>query len=138
MKKEKIKIINHTADIGIEVFGDTIEELFLNSVKGLYLVSGVKYNGEKGFLEIEIKESVLEDLLVKFLNELIYIMETKKLGGEIEKIHLEKKEDLYILKTKLKVKSIEKIDKEVKAATYHKLKIEKKEDGFLTTIIFDL
>ncbi|MCM8818529.1 MAG: archease [Candidatus Omnitrophica bacterium] len=138
MKKGKIKIINHTADIGIEVYGETIKEIFLNSAKGLYEMMGIENNGSENFLEINLQGNQIEELLVKFLNELIYLVETKKLGGEPENIIIEKKENEYLLKALLRVKNIKKRYKEIKAATYHNLKIEKAKKGFKTTIIFDL
>jgi len=135
MTKRKLRVVNHTADIGIEVYGDTIEDLFLNSAEGLYEITGLQYDGEEKSLEIKIKGDEIEELLVKFLNELIYLMETKNIAGKIEKLTIEKG---YILSAILKVKKIKSIGKEIKAATYHNLKIKKSGDGFKTTIIFDL
>jgi len=138
MKNKNIEIINHTADIGITVRGSTLEEVFINSLKGLYKIMGVKSNGKVDFLEISLKSEKIEDLLVKFLNEIIYYMETKKISGEIEKIKIYFKNGEYNLFVKLKMAKIEKIEKEVKAATYHNLNIEKIDDKYKTTIIFDL
>jgi SHS2 domain-containing protein len=138
MMKNKIEIINHTADIGIKVRGKTFEELFINSVNGLYKIIGVKYNGEGGLIELNFEADEIEDLLVKFLNEIIYYVETKKLGGKIEKIEIKKNENGYTLNVKMITKKIKSIEKEVKSATYHNLKVEKVENEYITTIIFDL
>jgi len=136
--RNKIEIINHTADIGIKVKGKTLEELFLNSATGLYKIIGVKYNGNGELIEFNFFGDEIEDLLVKFLNELIYYVETKKLGGEIEKIEIEKLEEGYKLNVRIKTKKIKSIEKEVKSATYHNLKVKKVRNGYTTTIIFDL
>ncbi|MCM8804125.1 MAG: archease [Candidatus Omnitrophica bacterium] len=136
--ESKIEIINHTADIGIKVSGKTIEELFLNSAKGLYEIIDVKYNGYEDLLKINLRGDNLEELLIKFLNELIYYIETKKIGGDIEKVKIENVKGEYELNVELKVKKIENIGKEVKSATYHNLKIEKVKDQYYTVIIFDL
>ncbi|MGB9677479.1 MAG: archease [Candidatus Ratteibacteria bacterium] len=135
---KNIEIINHTADIGITVNGKTVEEIFINSLKGLYKIMGAKSNDKENNIEINLEAEELENLLVKFLNEMIYYMETKKILGEIEEIKIKNENNMYNLFVKLKVKKIEKIEKEIKATTYHNLKIEKMSDGYKTTIIFDL
>lgn len=134
----KVRIINHTADVGIEVSGDTIEEIFLNSARGLYEIMGIEYETEEGFLEINLYSNQIEELLVKFLNELIYLVEIRKIGGEIKNLRLTRKDREYLLNITLRVKKIKKRDKEIKAATYHNLKIEKTKEGFKTIVIFDL
>lgn len=136
--RKKIEIVNHTADVGIKVYGESLEELFKNSTEGLYELIGLKYTTEKEkLINIKLKDEYLENLLVKFLNELIYYVETKKEAGKIEKLEI-KKNNFYNLNAILKMKKIEKIEKEIKAATYHNLKIEKKEKGYTTIVIFDL
>jgi len=138
MMKNKIEIVNHTADIGIKVKGETLEELFKNSADGLYKIIGVKYNVKENLIELNFVADEIEDLLVNFLNELIYYVETKKMGGEIEKIEIKKDEKSYILNAKMKARKIKFIEKEVKSATYHNLKVIKLKNGYMTTIIFDL
>ncbi|HOK57325.1 MAG TPA: archease [bacterium] len=135
---KNIEIINHTADTGIIVKGKTIEEIFINSLKGLYEIMGVKSNGKESIMEINLKSEELENLLVKFLNEMIYYMETKKMSGEIKEIKIDFKNNEYNLFAKLKMQKVEKIEKEVKATTYHNLKIKKLDNQYTTTIIFDL
>ncbi|MCM8767634.1 MAG: archease [Candidatus Omnitrophica bacterium] len=135
---KNIEIINHTADIGIKVYGKTIEELFINSLKGLYKIMGIKLDGTESIVEINIQEEEYENLIVKFLNEIIYYAETKKIAGEIEQLKVERKGNKYNLFIKLIMKKIKSMEKEIKAATYHNLKIEKIADMYKTTIIFDL
>ncbi|MCM8784882.1 MAG: archease [Candidatus Omnitrophica bacterium] len=135
---KNIEIINHTADIGVNVYGRTIEELFINSLKGLYEIMRIKLNNIENTVEIRIQEEELENLLVKFLNEMIYYAETKKIFGEIEQLKIERENNKYNLFVKLIMKKIKDIEKEIKAATYHNLKIEKISGKYKTTIIFDL
>lgn len=134
----KVEIIDHTADIGIKVYGKTIEELFKNSAYGLYKIIEIKYEGEERPVEIKLESEEIEGLLVKFLNELIYYIETKRLGDDIERIEIEKDDKNFKLKAKVNMKNVKSIKKEVKSATYHNLKIEKKGDIYTATIIFDL
>jgi len=134
----KVEIIDHTADIGIKVYGKTIEELFKNSAYGLYKIIEIECEGEGKPFEIKVESEEIEGLLVKFLNELIYYIETKRQGDDIERIEIEKDDKNFKLKAKMNMKNVKSIKKEVKSATYHNLKIEKKGDNYTATIIFDL
>lgn len=131
------KLISHTADAGIEVKGKSIEEIFFYSTLGLYEIAGVEQGEVKGKKEIDIEADTIEELLIKFLNELIYYINVKGLAGEIEKIEI-KKDIRYKIRTEINMRKIEKFEKEVKAATYHNISIRKRNGEFITTIIFDL
>lgn len=126
---KKFEPFAHTADIGGRVYGGDIQELFVNAVEMLYSLSGVVWHKELGKeLEIEISAGSIEELLVKFLNELIYYMDVKKTGGEIKKLSIEKKGEEYTLYSRIDGKNLS-IGREIKAATYHNLKV-KEEKGF--------
>jgi SHS2 domain-containing protein len=134
------EFINHTADIGIIAHGTDLKQVFANAARGLFsIITNLDAIAEKEQHNIEITAPDREALLVNWLNELIYLFEAKemlfnrfditsltetKLGatGYGEKIDLTKHE----LKT------------QVKAATYHMLKIEPDKDGWKARVIFDI
>ena len=65
--------IEHTADIGIEVWGNNLETLFLNAAQGMYsIVFGELKNTAKDCFSFSVNEENPEDLLVAFLSELNY------------------------------------------------------------------
>ncbi|MEO0190364.1 MAG: archease [candidate division WOR-3 bacterium] len=66
------KYLNHTADLGIEVKGETLEELFINTAKAIFetQIRGTILIKKK--LNFEIKSSSLEELLIEWCRELIY------------------------------------------------------------------
>lgn len=143
MKHKKAKdfeILNHTADIRLKVKGSSLKELFQNAAKGMFSsvvsLEAIKKNKS---ISVELGALSKEDLLIDWLNELLFQSQTKRmLFGEflIEKI----------TPTHLKAKVWgEKIDKkrhhlksEIKAATYHELLIEQDKNGWWTYIIFDV
>ena len=133
----RYKIIDHTADIGIEVEGDSLEEIFFQSYKGLYEIAGIKKEttGEKG--KFEIKADTLEELLIKFLNELIYYIYVKNKFWEIKKLEIKMNKKLKII-IEGNLGKINKFEREIKAATYHNISIKKENGIFKATIIFDL
>jgi SHS2 domain-containing protein len=134
------EILDHTADIGIVAYGKDLKEVFTNAATGLLsLVIDPREVGVKIKRDIEVNASDLETLLVNWLNELIFILDTKEILLKDFKI-------TEISETALKAKvSGEKIKKskhhlkrEVKAATYHHLKIEQSGEGWRAQVIFDI
>lgn len=135
------RVIDHKADIKIKISGKTAEELFSEALNGfLHVVIKRKKGKIKNFerKEIYLEGIDMEDLLVRFLNELIYFVSTKKVPVKIEKINLkEKRIEVEILLAPLTAELFE-IKTELKAATYHNLKIEKKGGNFHTEVVFDV
>lgn len=137
---KKFEIIDISGDVGIKAFGGSIEEVFKNSAIGMYsLITDLK--GVKGQKTINIssESNSLEGLLVSWLNELIFHFDAYNFIGK----------DIIILemsdrKLKANVKG-EEFDPErherkllIKAATYHRLKVEKVRDIWEADIIFDI
>lgn len=73
------EILNHPADIKIKVFGKTKEGLFLNAFLGVMDILRPEVKGQKSEIrKIKIKSDDLDNLLVDFLNEVLYSAQTKK------------------------------------------------------------
>ena len=73
-------IIDHTADIGISVSGRTYKELFESAAAGLFGVIADSQNIQpKISLPINISAGDMESLLVRWLNELLYLWDTEHL-----------------------------------------------------------
>ena len=139
MEKD-FETIDHTADIGIMAYGDDLKQVFANAARGLFsLITELDTVAVKEKRGIKVTATDREALLVNWLNELIYLFEVKEMLfnrfditsitdteltaiGFGEKINLAKHE----LKT------------QVKAATYHTLKIEQHEDGWKAQVILDV
>lgn len=117
----------HTADIGIKASGSDLKELFTNFALGLFDVicdMGKVLPLEE--IKINISSSDLESLLVKWLNELIFIFDSKRMLLSKFDIKTVDHDSLSA------VVSWEKFDLKrhemrlsVKAATYHQLSIKK-------------
>lgn len=134
---EKFTIIDHTADIGVIAYGEDLKEAFANIASGMFsLIADM----EKIKPEIEEKISLtsfdLESLLIKFLNELLYIFETKKLVfKEIFINSLTENSLSAVCRGNVAQESI--VLREIKSATYHLLKIEKNK-CYKIQVFFDL
>ncbi len=138
MEKE-FEIINHTADVGIIAYGADMNETFANAAKALFsLITELDDVEEAMHRDIELTAPDQESLLVKWLNELIYLFDA-------ENIIFKRFDVTQLSQTQLKARSYgHKVDSSkhklktgVKAATYHMLKIDKSNGGKVQ-VLFDI
>lgn len=145
---KQFEILDISGDAGIRAYGNDLSELFVNAGIGMYsLITVLNDIQEKKTLEISAQGSSLEGLLVAFLNELVFHFDTYGFIGKsisIEGLQAGQPESgqAYRLEANL---SGEEFDPEkhtgkllIKAATYHKLLIEKIEGLYQAEIIFDI
>jgi SHS2 domain-containing protein len=137
---EIFKLIDVTADVGIECKGSTIKELFNAALSGLYYiifdsvidVNKLQYNSTD---ILKTAEEDLEAILFSVLDEAIYMIYQKKEIIKVEVVDVETGELRYnIYECDLK------IENEIKAVTLHKFKVEWSKDSnvWIATIIFDM
>jgi SHS2 domain-containing protein len=141
MKKDfHYKLLDHTADLGMIVKGDSCEGLFRNAGMALIdimILNKAPESGEKK--EISINGNDLPDLMVKWLSELLYLFEVEHLiTTEIEVNQLSPSHLSVSLMTVGFDSRYHEVLREIKAVTYHQ--VEVREDGSLWTarVIFDL
>ena len=140
---KEFEILEHTADIGIAAYGKTKREVFINAAKGMFeiIAGGTKDLKENFYDKIKLEADNLEGLLFAWLNELLYISETKLVI--LSKFKIKELSDYHIEAevggAKINPPSV-KIEKEIKAVTYHRLEIKKDEESDLwrAQIIFDI
>jgi SHS2 domain-containing protein len=134
------EIIDHTADIGIVAYGADIKQVFANAALGLFnLMADLDNLKEDVKREIELSAEDVEVLLVEWLNELIYI-------SEVEHIIFKRFEINELRNTQLKATCFgekikpgqHRLKREIKAATYHMLRLNKEDGSYKVQIIFDI
>ena len=117
---QKYQYIDHTADLGIKVFGDTLAELFENAAFGLFdNITNLEKVSPNSEFSIEVQATDREALLVNWLSELNYLFLTRK--ELFKSFHVTEMNDEYLTATvegeKLDIDRHE-IYTEVKAVTY--------------------
>lgn len=140
----EFKEIEHTADLGIEVWGNCIEELFLVAAKGMYSLS-LFDPGKQGRKVTTLSASgdTLEELLISFLTELNYqLMVRYRVIHPITEIKIAKSAGGYFLNCQGKLRVLTKlareIKNEIKAVTYHQIEIKRKNQHYSAKIFFDI
>ena len=135
----KYKILDHTADIGLEAYGNTAKEAFIHAANGMFaiLANGELIHLEKTF-SFEIEADSPEELLVAWLNKLLYLYDAERvILGNFEILNLEQKK----LSAKVSGEPVDlnrhKIRTYIKAATYHRASVEIN-DICTVRVIFDV
>ena len=141
----KYEILEHKADIKIKVFGKTLEELFKKAA--LAMASMLKSNFKevqphkigRQYLEVEplkveIESLDKETLLVDFLNEILAKSQINKCVYNVSSFKFHDSG----LRAELISYPVESFDEDIKAATYHDLKISQKNGRFEVVILFDI
>ena len=139
------EILEHTADVGLRVYATNLEELFTHAGLGLFdLITDVPQlvRREKGNVlssVLELREANVSDLFLKWLRELLFLFSSKRLV--FFRYDFQKLTPTELRATAWAKKFDPKRDEqrhEVKAVTYHQFKLEKKEEGWIAEIVFDI
>ena len=141
-RRAKWKLLDHPADIRIEVYGKNLEELFLNAADGLgkLLTGSIKVSDSQIEKILALESDSFDDLLVDWLREILFLFNSerfilRKASLKIsEGISLESKLFGFILDPSLQLDD----GLEIKGVTYHGLLLEEGCDGFVAQVIFDI
>ncbi len=134
------QLIEHTADIGIRVEGDNLKKLFINAALAMFDIIAERQNTKKDKsqkIKIEQKADDLEELFINWLNELLSLSAAKELIFNDFKIDKLDRNNLKAIAMGEDIKNY-KVNTEIKAATYHALKLEHAEDKWSAEVIFDV
>ncbi len=132
------RYIEHTADLGIEVFGSTITELFVNIGRAIFETQIIGDVKTRKHITIEIKSETIEDLFIDWCRELLYHFSVQGFIPKEYSLSLKNTSLVARLSGDLYDPKRHKIKLEIKSPTYHNLCIKKTEAGYQATIIFDV
>jgi len=134
------RIFDHTADLGVEVTGATLEELYAGAALALFdLLTDLSSVRAGVAREIVVSGEDPADLLVNFLREILYGWNG---DGFLMKSCLIREVKPQRLKALLRGEPFDparhRIQQEIKAVTYHQASVEKMGDGWVARVIFDV
>lgn len=136
----RYRVFNHTADLGVEVYGATVKELFVNAAFAVFdMITDLDRVRAIEESDITVEGEGWEDLLVNYLREVLYLFNgdgflLKECSiMEIDPQHLKGKfsgERFNPLKHTM--------NKEIKAVTYHQIMVRETLARWEGRIIFDV
>jgi SHS2 domain-containing protein len=136
MKQPPFEEVEHTADWAMRVRGDDLASLLRNAALGMLHMSEAmptENRGRRRKIELEAPDS--ESLLVIWLEELLFRMETYSVT--YPEIDIQTQEGKR-LTAEVKEVPLASIAKHIKAVTFHNLNIQPTPEGLETTIVFDV
>ncbi|MGO9116412.1 MAG: archease [Desulfomonilaceae bacterium] len=140
LKPEKSwKLLEHTADIRLEVYGATLEDLFINAALGFSnsILPEAELTSQTE-LEINVEADSAEELLVNWLRELLFLNQTRKLiMTHVQMIVFTETNLLAKVSFTINPPDVES-SFEIKGVTYHGLSIVKNSQGYSARIVFDI
>jgi SHS2 domain-containing protein len=131
--------LSHTADVALRVFGRTRASLFDNAARGMFhLMTGgmLEHVASEQEQIVALKSLDPESLLVDWLSELLFLFETT---GQVichTEIYTISDEELTARVWHRRAANPPHI--EIKAVTYHDLRLERGKNGWEATIVFDV
>lgn len=145
--EKKYEILEHMADGKFRAYGRSLGECLENAALAM---ASLMWDPER--VKPEIRETIKleatgpEQLTVKFLTELIYLLEVKSfLLGRVNEVRVEEVQQngnkTYRLEAEVfgdRISPQYEIYGQVKAVTYNEMKIEKSDDGLALQVVVDM
>ncbi len=136
------EFFEHTADIGAVVRGATLPRLFENAAHALFdLICGRRTVRPRRRLVVRVEGAGLEDLLVRWLTEILYLHETRGWvfsACEVERVDRARFIAKGVVKGEPMDRARHRPRREVKAVTYHQIRLVRGRSSWRVRIIFDI
>ena len=143
----------HTADVGLRIYGKDLRQLFVHAAEGLFdLIAEPKRAVERGQIQrtkfqFKVEADSQEELLVAWLRELLYLSSIRQMfftDFKIRQLNVGAPPAVPLQQIQAELFG-EKINpkrhilkKEVKGVTYHALSLKKEKKGWVAEVIFDV
>ena len=140
MTRKPYEVFEHTADIGLHAYGETLPALFINAAQGMesLLVPPEQVRAVTS-REISVKGHDSISLLIAWLNELIFLFDTEYLlFRDFEIATLTDTALTGIARGEPFDHQRHELSSAIKAATWHEAAVTQDNAGYQARIIFDL
>ncbi len=140
MAQRAYEVFDHTADVGIHAFGDTLPELFIHAAQGMEsLMVPPEQVRVSVTREIAVEGHDVISLLIAWLNEFVFLFDTEYLlfcTFEIDaftetSLHGRASGEPYDAQR-------HDLSSAIKAVNWHEASVECNDDGYKARIIFDI
>lgn len=143
MRKFEISDRFTTADIGLEIEGDSLSELFQAAAEGMFAIILGPSGPQKTVTtrEMILRTSNGEQLLVDWLSELIYLFDAEGLVPREYRVAVTEEQG-FVLRGVVDFRRYEpereSAEHEIKAVTYYRLQVERKGGMYRCHVVFDI
>jgi SHS2 domain-containing protein len=137
-----VTTFDHTADVGLTIVGNSLDDLFETAAQGLfdYIVSNRNAVRDRESEAVALRAEFAADLLVAWLNELVFRSETTHRLYSRFTVHVA--DDGLSLSAEIAGEPIDRkrhvLDHEVKAVTQHGLSLAREGAGWKAEVILDI
>lgn len=131
-------ILEHTADVGLEARGSSLEETFATATRGMATIAGAWHPGPGEEVPIEVGGRDLGGVLVEWLSEALYIQDARNAslaGIRVESVTPDRATGSVTARP-FAADPSEGV--QIKAVTYHQLSVEQTDQGWTARIFFDV
>jgi SHS2 domain-containing protein len=134
------EVLEHTADIGLRLTGPKLDDVFTAAAEGLATLEGSWFPGEavEREVEVEVRAGDLAALLVAWLDELLYLRDAEDVvfgGFAVEEID----DGRLRARIRLEPRGDRILDSAgVKAATYHRLRVDRANRRWVADVYLDV
>ena len=134
------QLFEHTSDLGVEVRGDTLKDLFRNAALAVLDLGMEEAEAKPESIKIiEISESNPELLLKEWLSEIVYqVMLMGFICADIRIIQIDRHQLQAELLGEQHNSKRQQIRRELKGITYHQLSIIRQERGWTARFVIDV
>jgi SHS2 domain-containing protein len=137
---KRFEILDHTADIGLVIYGENLKALFGNAGEAFFrLITDLRKVRRRIERRINIGGESLDRLMVDWLTELLYLHDVENLLFKGFKVESVGKDGLKaIVKGEPFREGVHVIKTEVKAVTYHRIEVRQEKGAWRAQVILDL
>ncbi|MGH3452589.1 MAG: archease [Haloechinothrix sp.] len=132
------EILEHTADVGIRATGDTLEQVFEQATLGLVDIAGIAVDDSGEPILIDLEAGDAGALLVDWLSEVLWLHDSR--DSLVASVEIESVSDGRVRGQVALSPRGERNPEgtQVKAITYHRLRVEETPGGWLAEVYVDV
>src|SRR3990172_8224139 len=136
----RYRVFDHTADLGIQVFGRTVEELFINGANVLfYLIADLDQVQLTEERIITAAGTDRNELWVNYLRECLHVFNGEQLLMlDCVILSLDKSNVTARLRGEILNHNRQQIKQEIKAVTYYQASVRKTKRGWIGKVVCDV
>jgi SHS2 domain-containing protein len=138
----RVCLVDHTADVGLLIEAADLDDLFATAARGLvgYVIANPESIAAREAVSIAVGADSLSDLLVAWLNELVFLIETTRNVYRTFSVQVDA--SAFRLTARIEGEPLDphrhELDHEVKAVTHHEARVVRVAERWIGEVILDI